>query len=66
MFDPVEAVGWAAACLTFAAYAMKTMLPLCVIAIAANLCFLVYSALAQLYPTLVLHLALLPFNAFRL
>jgi len=66
MFDPIEAVGWAAACLTFAAYAMKTMLPLRVIAIGANLCFIVYSAIAQIYPTLVLHLALLPFNSFRL
>lgn len=66
MIDPIELVGWAAAGFTFAAYAMKTMLPLRMLAIFANVAFITYSAALQLYPTLVLHLMLLPFNTYRL
>jgi CRP/FNR family transcriptional regulator, cyclic AMP receptor protein len=62
----IEVLGWIAAILTLLAYSMRTMLPLRVIAIAANLFFIAYGALAQVYPNLVLHLLLLPFNIYRL
>lgn len=35
-------------------------------ALAANLCFIAYGATAQLWPVLVLHLALMPLNLHRL
>jgi hypothetical protein len=62
----IEAIGWAAAGLTLAAYSMRTMLPLRMVAIGANVFFIAYGYLAEVYPTLGLHLALLPFNAYRL
>jgi CRP/FNR family transcriptional regulator, cyclic AMP receptor protein len=45
---------------------MRTMLPLRIIAIGANLLFIAYGALAGVYPNLVLHLLLLPCNIYRL
>lgn len=62
----IELLGWIAAGLTLAAYASRTMLPLRIAAIGANFFFISYSALAEIYPTLVLHLVLLPFNIIRL
>ncbi|WP_055662280.1 Crp/Fnr family transcriptional regulator [Jannaschia seosinensis] len=62
----VEMLGWLAATFTFGAYAMKTMLPLRCFAIAANVFFIAYSAILWIYPTLALHILLLPFNVLRL
>lgn len=62
----IEAIGWFAAIATLSAYSMRTMLPLRVIAILANVTFATYGALAEILPTLVLHLVLLPFNSWRL
>ena len=62
----IELLGWIAAGFTLAAYAMRTMLPLRVAAICANVFFIAFSSLAEIYPTLVLHMALLPFNVIRL
>lgn len=62
----VELLGWIAAGLTLAAYASRTMLPLRIAAIAANCFFIAFSSLAGIYPTLILHLVLLPFNVIRL
>lgn len=62
----VDFLGWAAALTTFAAFSMKTMLPLRIAAIASNIFFISYGALSGLMPVLALHLALLPFNIFRL
>jgi len=39
----IEMVGWAAVAFTFAAYSMKTMLPLRVVAILANISFVYFS-----------------------
>ena len=61
-----EFLGWAAAVLTLLAYSMRTMLPLRIIAIGANVLFITYSLFAEVYPTLMLHLVLLPFNIYRL
>lgn len=62
----IEAIGWIAALFTLGAYSMRTMLPLRVFGVMANIAFAAYGALVPIYPTLVLHLVLLPFNLWRL
>lgn len=62
----IDLVGWIAAALTLAAYSMRTMLPLRITAIAANVFFASYGWLTDIMPTLVLHLLLFPFNLYRL
>jgi len=62
----IELTGWIAAAFTLAAFGMRTMLPLRLAGIGANLAFIVYGALTPLYPVLVLHIVLLPFNGYRL
>ena len=62
----VDILGWIAVALTLAAFSMRTMLPLRIAAIGANVFFIAYGALAEVYPNLVLHLLLLPFNLYRL
>jgi CRP/FNR family transcriptional regulator, cyclic AMP receptor protein len=64
---------WFAAGLVFAAFFMKTMVPLRIIAIASNVAFVMYALLGlrygifdRVYPILVLHAALLPLNVMRL
>jgi hypothetical protein len=64
--QPTEWLGYAAAALVFATFSMKTMVPLRVIAIASNVLFVLYGYLHPAYPVLVLHLALLPLNIWRL
>jgi len=61
-----ETAGYVAALLVFLTFYMKTMIPLRVVGICSNLAFIAYGALDGLYPVLVLHLILLPLNAFRL
>lgn len=62
----VELLGWGAAGFTLLAFSMRTMLPLRTAAIASNVFFIAYGALGGLYPVLVLHGVLLPFNLVRL
>lgn len=62
----IEALGWLGAAATFAAYSCRTMLPLRIIAVTANACFLSYGTLAGVLPMMVLHAALLPLNVIRL
>ncbi|MEL7344905.1 MAG: cyclic nucleotide-binding domain-containing protein [Pseudomonadota bacterium] len=62
----IELAGWAAGAFTLMAYSAKTMKPLRIAAIVSNILFIVYGALVPIYPTLVLHAILLPFNAYRL
>jgi CRP/FNR family transcriptional regulator, cyclic AMP receptor protein len=64
---------WVAALLVFAAFFMKTMIPLRLVAIASNVAFVAYALLGlrygifgRVYPILVLHAALLPLNVVRL
>jgi hypothetical protein len=47
-------------------YWMKTMIPLRMMAITTNVLFLVYAALASVYPTMILNCILLPLNLYRL
>ena len=62
----IDWLGWIAALITLATFSMKTMIPLRATAIGSNLAFITYGALAQIYPVVVLHVVLLPFNIFRL
>ena len=62
----VELVGYLAGAVTVATFWMRTMIPLRVAGIASNLTWIVYGALAGVYPALFLHLFVLPLNAVRL
>lgn len=62
----IEIAGWLAALCTLTAYAMRTMVPLRIAALAANVLFILWSIPQGLIPTLVLHILLLPFNLYRL
>jgi CRP/FNR family cyclic AMP-dependent transcriptional regulator len=61
-----DALGYVAAFLVFLTFSMKTMVPLRVVGICSNVFFIAYGYLAPAYPLFVLHIALLPLNAFRL
>src|ERR1700694_5046938 len=64
--NSVELVGYLAAAVTVATFWMRTMIPLRVAGIGSNLTWIVYGALAGVYPALFLHLLVLPLNAVRL
>ncbi len=61
-----ETLGYVAAILVFMTFSMKTMVPLRIVGIVSNVFFIAYGYLNPAYPLLVLHLALLPLNIFRL
>jgi len=61
-----EAVGYLASSLVLAAFCVRDMLPLRILAIGSNLAFMSYGWLADLRPVLLLHLVLLPTNLLRL
>lgn len=62
----VESAGYLAAAMVFLTFYTRTMVPLRYLAIGSNVAFIVYAALAQLSPILLLHCALLPLNVIRL
>ncbi len=62
----VDGMGWLASGLVMATFCMHDMVALRGLAIASNLAFIAYGALAGLGPILVLHLMLLPLNLVRL
>lgn len=62
----VDLVGWIAAAFTLAAYSMRTMVPLRIAALGANVSFIIFGALGATLPILALHAVLLPFNTYRL
>jgi hypothetical protein len=61
-----ELVGYLASILVFATFYMKTMMPLRTVAIASNVAFISYGYLGGMAPILILHVALLPLNLWRL
>jgi CRP/FNR family cyclic AMP-dependent transcriptional regulator len=61
-----EAFGYLGALMTLTTFSMKTMLHLRMVGIVSNLAFISYGALGHVYPVLMLHLALLPLNVWRL
>jgi len=61
-----EALGWAAALLTLLTFVSADMRRLRLLALAANAAFIAYGTAAELLPVMVLHLALVPVNLWRL
>ena len=59
-------MGYAASGMTLATFAQRTMLPMRIMALGSNMCFIGYGAMGQFMPVLVLHLVLLPINLLRL
>ena len=62
----VDAVGYVASALVLTTFSMRSMVWLRVAAIASNVAFIGYAALAGIGPVLLLHVLLLPMNAMRL
>ena len=62
----IDTIGFAAAGLVLATFCMRSMRALRWVAIASNLAFIAYGYLGHLAPVLLLHLALLPVNVYRL
>jgi len=58
--------GYAAVASSIVACAIKTMIPLRIVSMVCNLCFIVYGLFGAVYPTLALNVVLLPLNALRL
>jgi CRP/FNR family cyclic AMP-dependent transcriptional regulator len=61
-----DAVGYLAGGLVLAAFGMKEMLALRIVAIFSNLAFIAYGLGLDLPPVWLLHAALLPLNGWRL
>lgn len=60
-----DGIGFLAAILTLLTFLQTAVVPMRLAAMAANLSFISYGALADCLPVLVLHLILLPVNGFR-
>jgi hypothetical protein len=61
-----EALGYLGALVTIVTYSMKTMIPLRIAGLCANVAFLTYGYFNHAYPSLFLHAVLLPINSTRL
>jgi hypothetical protein len=64
--NPLDAVGYVASVFVFAAFCMKDMIPLRLVAICSNVAFLTYGLGLGLAPVWLLHAILLPINCWRL
>jgi len=64
--NSVDILGYAASVLTLATFAQREMLPMRILAIEANICFIGYGVMGLFMPVLILHLVLLPINVVRL
>jgi CRP/FNR family transcriptional regulator, cyclic AMP receptor protein len=58
--------GYAAVATSVVTCAMRTMVPLRILSMVCNSCFIIYGIFGAVYPTLFLNLLLLPLNAWRL
>jgi len=61
-----DAAGYLASGLVFAAFCMKDIVPLRIVAICSNLAFIAYGLGLDLVPIWALHAILLPVNCWRL
>ena len=66
MFAGSEIPGFIASALVLMTFAMRDMRLLRMTAICSNVAFIIYGGINGLVPVFVLHLLLLPLNAFRL
>jgi CRP/FNR family cyclic AMP-dependent transcriptional regulator len=62
----LDGLGFVAARLVLATSCMRQLVPLRTLAILSNLAFMIYGYWGRLEPVLLLHLTLLPVNAYRL
>ena len=62
MITVFDVLGFVGAGLMAASYLMKSMLPLRLVALAANVCLLAYAFNAHSWPTVMLYLAVIPIN----
>ena len=62
----IEAVGWLAVLFKLATFSMNSMIWLRVLVILSSICFIIYSALFQIWPLLAIEVILLCMNAYRL
>lgn len=62
----IEFLGWLGGAFTVAAYGMRTMLPLRIMAIMSSVMFLSYGIVTQAWPIVGTELILLPLNIWRL
>ncbi len=62
----IEAVGWLAVLLKLATFSMNSMIWLRILVILSSVCFIIYSALFQIWPLLAIEVILLSMNAYRL
>jgi CRP/FNR family transcriptional regulator, cyclic AMP receptor protein len=61
----VQAIGYLGSVIMFMTFFMKTMIPLRLAAISANVVMIVFTSLIANYPILILHISLLPLNTMR-
>ena len=61
-----DPIGYLASALVLAAFCMKEMIPLRVVAVCSNSAFLFYGSALGLVPVWLLHATLLPINCWRL
>jgi CRP/FNR family cyclic AMP-dependent transcriptional regulator len=59
-------IGFIASALVLAAFGMKDMVNLRIVAICSNVAFIAYALVLNLPPILILHAILLPLNGWRL
>ncbi|HEY9539917.1 MAG TPA: hypothetical protein VIS03_20145 [Kiloniellaceae bacterium] len=62
----VDFTGWIAAAFTLLTFSLRSMMSLRIAAVAANVCFITYGAMQELYPVIALHGLLIPCNLYRL
>lgn len=62
----IEAVGWLAVLFKLATFSINSMIWLRVLVIVSSVCFIIYSALFQIWPLLTIEVVLLSINAYRL
>ena len=62
----IEAIGWLAVLLKLATLRMNSMIWLRVLVILSSVCFIIYSAVFQIWPLLAIEVILLGLNAYRL
>lgn len=62
----IEAIGWLAVLFKLATFSVNSMIWLRVVVILSSVCFIIYSALFQIWPLLAIEVILLAMNAYRL
>lgn len=62
MLGWIDVLGYAASGMILATFAQRTMLPMRIMALGSNICFIGYGAMGPFLPVLTLHLILLPIN----